>query len=107
MTDDNETGGNLDKRSIWLIGVGHTSVPSGQTQKSKALDPTRRNTRNPFWVLQKQRFWKAKKLSNIDVLRKWETIERKWLKLYRYRDVEPIFRKPGRADGGNEFSDTL
>ena len=25
LTDDNEAGGNLDKRNIWLIGVGHTS----------------------------------------------------------------------------------
>ncbi len=24
LTDDNEAGGNLDKRNIWLIGVGHT-----------------------------------------------------------------------------------
>ena len=24
LTDDNEVGGNLDKRNIWLIGVGHT-----------------------------------------------------------------------------------
>ena len=24
LTDDNETGGNLDKRNIWLIGVSHT-----------------------------------------------------------------------------------
>ena len=29
LTDDNEAGGNLDKRNIWLIGVGHTSVLSG------------------------------------------------------------------------------
>ncbi len=26
LTDDNEAGGNLDKRNIWLIGVGHTSM---------------------------------------------------------------------------------
>ncbi len=26
LTDDNEAGGNLDKRNIWLIGVGHTSL---------------------------------------------------------------------------------
>ena len=26
LTDDNEAGGNLDKRNIWLIGVGHTRV---------------------------------------------------------------------------------
>ena len=26
LTDDNEAGGNLDKRNIWLIGVGHTSA---------------------------------------------------------------------------------
>ena len=25
LTDDNEAGGNLDKRNIWSIGVGHTS----------------------------------------------------------------------------------
>ncbi len=24
LTDDNEAGGNLDKRNIWLIGAGHT-----------------------------------------------------------------------------------
>ena len=28
LTDDNEAGGNLDKRNIWLIGVGHTRMMS-------------------------------------------------------------------------------
>ena len=28
LTDDNEAGGNLDKRNIWLIGVGHTRSES-------------------------------------------------------------------------------
>lgn len=30
LTDDNEAGGNLDKRNIWLIGVGHTSFAGVQ-----------------------------------------------------------------------------
>ncbi len=26
LTDDNAADGNLDKRNIWLIGAGHTSI---------------------------------------------------------------------------------
>ena len=29
LTDDNEADGNLDKRNMWLIGVGHTRTNYG------------------------------------------------------------------------------
>ena len=29
LTDDNEADGSLDKRNIWLIGAGHTSIHWG------------------------------------------------------------------------------
>ena len=40
LTDDNEAGGNLDKRNIWLIGVGHTSHsqhPAASNEASSLL----------------------------------------------------------------------
>ena len=40
LTDDNEAGGNLDKRNIWLIGVGHTSFISPESTVSLIIRDT-------------------------------------------------------------------
>ncbi len=54
LTDDNEAGGNLDKRNIWLIGVGHTSFAATLyigDYKSSCLRPMRSEMYCTIWSL--------------------------------------------------------